>query len=133
MTPNTCDSRTNSRRTLAGLTFVNACLLGATAWIAFSQGGSFVAHADAAPPPSSRNIEQAEQRATPAGAAVDPAQQRLEMTGELRALRNEVAELKAILTSGRIKAEITNLDKIEQGEVKLEIDYAKLRDALRAQ
>lgn len=134
---NTTDAHSNrpSRRNAARWTLLNAAILGATAWIAFSQGGGLAAHADAAPPPSSRNIEtaRAAEQTQQQGAAIDPAQQRVDMTNELRALRTEVSELKAMLSSGRVKTEITNLDEIEFKGVKLEIDYAKLRDAMRAQ
>jgi hypothetical protein len=55
----------------------------------------------------------------------DAAQQRADTNAELRALRDEVASIRAMLSGGRMRVEVANLDE-------LKIDYAKLRDAMRA-
>lgn len=107
-------------------TLANACILGVGAWIFFNHaGGSLMRQAEAAPPPSSA-LNLAKGSNDP-GQALDSGYQRAEMVSELRALRQEVAELRAALSSGGVRAEVTNL-----GDAKFEIDYAKLRDAMRA-
>ncbi len=126
-TTNAHSAHSGTRGHLAGWTLVNACILGASAWLLFSQGNTMVSRADAAPPPSSRNIDNAATQAANSQ-ALDSGEQRLELIREIRGLRTEVGELKALLISGRMQTEIANAD-----EIKLEIDYAKLRDAMRGQ
>lgn len=94
----------------------------------FPEGGILVRRAEAGPPaPSALNMQQ-NRDATDQIDALDPGRQRLEMMSELRALREEVRDLRTLMTSGRMKTEVTNLDRI-----RLEIDYARLRDAIRAE
>jgi hypothetical protein len=94
--------------------------------LAFLAGsGAFVPTAEAGPPaPNARTMAQ---RALEAQEVkpFDAAQQRADMNAELRALRDEVASLRTMLSSGSVRVEIANIDD-------LKIDYAKLREALRA-
>lgn len=111
-----------TKRSMYGWTFANACIMGVCAWMVFANGGSFVRRADAGTPPvSALNL----QRST----GIDPMQaldsggQRAEMVAELRAMRAELTQLRSQISAG-VRAEVTNL-----GDVKVQIDYAKLRDA----
>lgn len=106
-----------------------AALLGAacTASVMLTMGGYLVSPAQAGPPaPSSRTLAQ---RATDEAdiRPFDAGEQRLETIAEIRALREEVKQLRELLVGGRVQVGIANPD-----ELKLEIDYAKLRDALKA-
>jgi len=108
-----------SKASLFGWTFANACILGMTAWFAFSSGSSFTRHAEAAaPPPSSMNKGST----ADAMQALDAGSQRAEMTNELRAMRQELAAMRALLSGGQIRAEVSNL-----GELRAAIDAAKAR------
>lgn len=107
-------------------TFANACILGLGAWIVYSNmgGAPFAQHAEAAPPPvSALNLSRS---TGDAGTALDAGSQRADMVNELRAMRQEISDLKAFITSGGMRTEVTNL-----GDIKLQIDYAQLRDAAR--
>lgn len=113
-------SNGTSKASLFGWTFANACILGMTAWFAFSSGtSSFAKHAEAAPPPASALNKGS---AGDAVQAFDAGSQRAEMTNELRAMRQEMAEMRALLSSGRIRAEIANM-----GELRAAIESAKTR------
>lgn len=83
-----------------------------TAWIAFSSGGSpFASRAEAGTPPTSaRNA--ATMVEPPAAQALDSGFQRAEMVGELQAMRREMSEMRALLSSGGIRAEISNLPEL---------------------
>jgi hypothetical protein len=50
---------------------------------------------------------------------------------EIRALRTEVAELKSLLTSGRVRTNIGNFQDMPLDKIRLEIDYARLREAMK--
>ena len=101
---------------------------GAMLVAAILSGDGFSARrAEAAPPPSALNMQQ-DRDAENQIQALDPGQQRLAMIAEIRALRDEVRELRTLVTSGRMKTEVTNLDRI-----RLEIDYARLREAIRSE
>ena len=93
--------------------------------LAFLAGsGALVPTAEAGPPaPNARTMAQ---RAIEAQETkpFDAAQQRADTNAELRALRDEVASIRAMLSGGRMRVEVANLDE-------LKIDYAKLRDAMR--
>jgi hypothetical protein len=102
------------------------------AWALWSSGAATaVRSAEAGPPsPSARNLERergAEERAR----ALDSGVQRELLISEVRELRSEVRAMKQLLEGGQIRAEVTNLSDIKPTEVKLEIDYAKLRESLR--
>jgi hypothetical protein len=90
------------------------------------RAGAWTSEATAEPPrPSALNMQRG-------GVAGDPAElldagaQRLAIVAELKALRAEVGDLRTMLSTGRAKVEVANLDAIG-----LEIDYARLREALR--
>lgn len=88
--------------------------------------GALVPVAEAGPPaPNARTLAQ---RAIEAEETrpFDAAQQRADMTSEIRALREEVSSIRSMLAGGRLRVEVANTD-----DLKLEIDYAKLREALR--
>lgn len=107
-------------------TFANACILGLGAWIVYSNmgGAPFAQHAEAAPPPvSAANLARP---SSDAATALDSGSQRAEMVNELRAMRQELSELKSLIAGGGVRAQVTNL-----GDIKLQIDYAQLRDAAR--
>jgi hypothetical protein len=102
------------------------------AWALWSSGAATaVRSAEAGPPsPSARNLERergAEERAR----ALDSGVQRELLISEIRQLRAEVLEVKQLLQSGEIRTEVTNLADLKPAEVKLEIDYAKLRESLQ--
>lgn len=102
------------------------------AWALWSSGAATaVRSAEAGPPsPSARNLERergAEERAR----ALDSGVQRELLISEIRQLRTEVLEVKQLLQSGEIRTEVTNLADLKPAEVKLEIDYAKLRESLQ--
>lgn len=87
--------------------------------------------AEAGPPaPSALSIQQ-NAAATATQDALDAGKQRLDLVNEIRALRTEVAELKSLLTSGRVRANIGNFADMPLDKIRLEIDYARLRDAMK--
>lgn len=94
-----------------GWTFANACILGMTAWIAFSNGGApFASRAEAgAPPASTRNATLAAE--PPAAQALDSGFQRAEMVSELQAMRREITELRALIGNG-VRVEISNVNEL---------------------
>lgn len=95
-----------------GWTFANACILGMTAWIAFSSGGSpFASRAEAGTPPTSARNATASAE-PPAAQALDSGFQRAEMVSELQAMRREMAEMRALLSSGGVRAEISNISEL---------------------
>jgi len=86
---------------------------------------------DAGPPaPSALSIEQ-NSAATATQNALDAGKQRLDLINEILALRTEVAELKSLLTSGRVRANIGNFADMPLHKIRLEIDYVRLRDAMK--
>ncbi|MFM7260531.1 MAG: hypothetical protein ACKO3W_07995 [bacterium] len=90
-----------------------------------------VDRADAGPPaPSALSIQQ-NAASSDAQDALDAGRQRLDVVNELRALRTEVAELKSLLTSGRVRANIGNFADMPLDKMRLEIDYDRLRDAMK--
>ncbi len=130
----TASSANHGRTNMAGWTIANACIVGLGAWMVFSHAGAPMSQrAGATPPPpsafnngtpSSSNNQSSSANA--ASQALDSGRQREEMVAELRALRQEVSQLTTAVTSGRMRTEVSNL-----GELKLQIDYAKLREAAR--
>lgn len=93
--------------------------------------GTSTNRAEAGPPaPSALSIQQKANAPDPQD-ALDAGRQRLELVDELRALRTEVAELKALLTSGRVRTNVGNFSEIPLEKIRLEIDYVKLRDAMK--
>jgi len=95
-----------------GWTFANACILGMTAWIAFSSGGSpFASRAEAGTPPTSARNATASAE-PPAAQALDSGFQRAEMVSELQAMRREMSEMRALLSSGGVRAEISNISEL---------------------
>lgn len=118
-----------SSRLIVALAVVTAF---ACAWTLWSQGTASMARsADAGPPaPSALNIQkqaQNEERER----ALDSGVQREQLISEMRQLRYEVAGIRELLQSGQIRSEVTNFADLKQPDVKIDIDYAKLRDALR--
>lgn len=123
--PSTTTTPRSARSALASVAFGAA---GAMLVAALLDGGFAARRADAGPPPpSALNMEQNRDVGSQIQ-ALDPGQQRLAMIAEIRALRDEVRELRTLVTSGRMKTEVTNLDRI-----RLEIDYARLREAIRSE
>lgn len=122
--PSTTTNPRSARGVAASVAFV---AVGALLSAALLDGGFSARRADAGPPPSALNMQQ-NRDADDQIQALDPGRQRLETIAEIRALRDEVRELRTLLTSGRVKTEVTNLDRI-----RLEIDYARLRDAIRSE
>ena len=105
--------------------------IGVTALIAAFLSGVGIGRADAGPPaPSALSIQQKASAPDPQE-ALDAGRQRLELVDELRSLRTEVAELKALLTSGRVRSSISNFSEMPLEKIRLEIDYVKLREAMK--
>lgn len=108
-----------------------ALALGAGVLFASALSGMIVDRAEAGPPaPSALSIQQKASAPDPKD-ALDAGRQRLELAEELRALRTEVAELKALLTSGRVRTTVSNFSEMPLDKIRLEIDYTKLRDAMK--
>jgi len=84
------------------------------------------------PNQSALSIQQRAQADDPKK-VLDAGRQRDELVGEIRALRQEVAELKSLMTSGRMRANIGNFADMPLDRIQLEIDYDRLREAMRAQ
>jgi 16S rRNA C967 or C1407 C5-methylase (RsmB/RsmF family) len=94
---------------------------------------ALVRDANAGPPgPSALNMQQ---RAAEGNTiqAFDSGAQRLELISEIRALRQEVTDMRSLMTSGKLRTQISNFEDMKLDQIELEIDYAKLRDAMRAQ
>ncbi|MFZ9913969.1 MAG: hypothetical protein ACO3IB_01335 [Phycisphaerales bacterium] len=125
-TSNTTDAR-KTRHTAARWTLLNAALLGLTAWIAFSQGSGLGAFAHAGPPEQGSLDKDRAAAKSGQAAPFDPAARELELLAEVRAIRSEVAALRELMRSGNAKVSIANAN-----ELKLDIDYKKMRDAMRA-
>ncbi|MCE2881917.1 MAG: hypothetical protein LW636_06115 [Planctomycetaceae bacterium] len=123
---NTPDAR-KTRNSAARWTLLNAALLGMTAWIAFSQGSGLGTFAQASPPAQSSLDKDRAAAKSGQGDPFDPAARQLELLAEVRAIRTEVAALRELMRSGSAKVSIANAD-----ELKLDIDYKKMRDAMRA-
>jgi hypothetical protein len=106
------------------------------AWTLWSQGtGSLARSATAGPPASALNIQK-QQANDERALALDSGVQREQLITEIRQLRYEVAGIKDLIKSGQIRMEVSNLgdlkrEDLKREDLKLEIDYAKLRDALR--
>jgi hypothetical protein len=108
-----------------------ALVLGAGVLFASVLSGMIVHRAEAGPPaPSALSIQQKASAPDPQD-ALDAGRQRLELVEELRVLRTEVAELKALLTSGRVRTTVSNFSEMPLDKIRLEIDYMKLRDAMK--
>jgi len=124
---NATDRKSTGAR-FAGWTILNACMLGIGVWLIATSGSNpMMQRAHAGPPaPSALSIEQ--RAASGNDVLLDAGAQQAEIISQLRSLRQEVAEMKAAMLSGRVRTEVTNLN-----DLKLEIDYAKLRDASRGQ
>ena len=41
--------------------------------------------------------------------------------------------MRSLMTSGKLRTQISNFEDMKLDQIELEIDYAKLRDAMRAQ
>lgn len=114
-------------RSLASVTSA----IGVTALLAALLAGVGIGRADAGPPaPSALSMQQKASAPDPQD-ALDAGRQRLELVDELRALRTEVAELKALLTSGRVRTNISNFSEMPLEKIRLELDYVKLREAMK--
>ncbi|MEY2795775.1 MAG: hypothetical protein RIR10_1491 [Planctomycetota bacterium] len=108
-----------------------AAIAGVAAMCAVVLSGTSTNRAEAGPPaPSALSIQQKANAPDPQD-ALDAGRQRLELVDEMRALRTEVAELKALLTSGRVRTNIGNFSDMPLEKIRLEIDYAQLRDAMK--
>lgn len=118
--------RAHAARGTGGRAFVAFLLVAAGFAVGSMKDGSWTRGAFAEPPrPSALNLQRGGSPGDPAE-LLDAGAQRIAMIAELKAMRSEVADLRALLSSGRAKVEVSNLDG-----VKLEIDYARLRDAMR--
>ncbi len=115
---NSASGPDRSRRYLNGILTVNAVLLAAMLWTQVA-GTSTASIAAAAP--QSGTAKQADTDTFP-NASV----QRVAMINELRGLRGDVAKLEAAVMSGKLKVQIGNPD-----DIKLDIDYNKLRAAMK--
>lgn len=113
--------RSRLERRLAFLNAVlvaNAVLLAAVAWTSLA-GGSAANLAYAGPQNSGSG--QSQQDAFP-----NASSQRLQMIAELKGLRSDVGRIESMLGGGRLRFAIAN-----PGDIKFEIDYAKLKQALK--
>ena len=120
------DGRRRGARGPGGRAFVALLLVASGLAIGSMKDGAWTQAASAEPPrPSALNLQRGGSPGYPAE-LLDAGAQRITMIAELKAMRSEVADLRAMLSSGRVKVEVSNLD-----DVRLEIDYAKLRDAMR--
>jgi hypothetical protein len=120
---------TGIRHRIAPMMAATACgALLASIAIAFG-----VDRAEAGPPaPSALSIQQnAGGSGSSVENALDAGKQRLDLVNEIRALRTEVAELKSLLTSGRVRTNIGNFQDMPLDKIRLEIDYARLREAIK--
>lgn len=118
-----------SSRLVVGLAAVAAF---ACAWTLWSRGTASMARsADAGPPPTSALNLQKQEREAERARALDSGVQREQLIDEIKRLRYEVTGLQELLRSGQLRSEVTNLSDVRPPEIKLDIDYAKLRDALR--
>lgn len=109
-----------------GRAFVALLLVASGFAIGSVRDGAWSRGAFAEPPrPSALNLQRGGSAGDPAE-LLDAGAQRLSMIAELKALRSEVSDLRAMLSSGRVKVEVSNL-----GEARLEIDYDRLREAMR--
>ncbi|MEY3143652.1 MAG: hypothetical protein RLY21_2145 [Planctomycetota bacterium] len=101
------------------------------AWTIWSQGtASMTRSAEAGPPPSALNMQK-EQVNEERARALDSGIQREQLISEIKQLRYEVASIKDLIKSGQIRAEVSSFADLKREDIKLEIDYAKLREALR--
>jgi hypothetical protein len=102
------------------------------AWTLWSRGSASMARsADAGPPaPSALNMQKQQENEDRAR-ALDSGVQREQLISEIKQIRYEVAGLKELLKSGQLRAEVANFGDLKFDDIKLEIDYAKLRDAIR--
>jgi hypothetical protein len=94
-------------------------------------GTPILGRADAGPPAPSALTMQQSDIADRTSEALDSGRQRAELVNELREIRREIADLRALLTSGRVRTTIGNFNEMPVDKIKLEIDYSKLRDAMR--
>lgn len=102
------------------------------AWMLWSRGTASMARsADAGPPPASALNIQKQQENEDRARALDSGVQREQLLSEVKQLRVEIAGLKDLMRSGQLRAEVTNFGDLKLEEIKLEIDYAKLREAIR--
>jgi hypothetical protein len=117
---------TRGARGAGGRAFVALLLVASGFAVGSMWDGAWTQAAFAEPPrPSALNLQRGGSPGDPAE-LLDAGAQRIAMIAELKAMRSEVADLRAMLSSGRVKVEVSNL-----GDAKLEIDYARLRDAMR--
>lgn len=124
-------ARSGASRLAVALATCAAALGGWTLW---SYGVASVARTAEAGPPAQSALtiqKRAESEQDGIVRALDAGQQREQLIEEVRALRLEVASLKEILSSAPLRVEVSNFRDLKQKEPKLEIDYAKLRDAVR--
>ncbi len=106
---------------MAGWTIANACIVGLGAWMVFSHAGAPMSQrAGATPPPPSAFNNGPPSSSNNQSNSANAASQALDSG------RQEVSQLTTAVTSGRMRTEVSNL-----GELKLQIDYAKLREAAR--
>lgn len=113
--------RSRIERRLAFLNAIlaaNAVLLAALAWTTLT-GGAPVNLALASPQNS--GVGQSQQDAFP-----NASSQRLQMIAELKGLRSDVGRIESMLNGGRLRFAVAN-----PGDIKFEIDYAKLKQALK--
>ncbi len=121
--------RTTDRRLtyLNAILTVNAVLIASLAWTALV--GDPSASLALASPQSSLPTNQVTKDETGSGGGVPNAGlQRLQIINEIKGLRSEIQRIDAALSSGKMKINVGNLS-----EIKLEVDYARLKDALKQQ
>ncbi len=109
-----------------GFPFIAGCTCAGAVGVFMSSQASLVTHAYAGPPSQSALSIQQNQESQKMLDAMDSGKQRLELVNELKLLRQEVAGIRALVTSGVMATRIANFD-----EMKFEIDYAKLAQAVK--
>ncbi len=111
---------------LAGAGVVTVALLFVTPEMQFAR------RADAGPPPTSALSVQQNEASQKMIDALDSGKQRAELVGELKAMREELSALRALMTGGKMKTSVSNFDEMPLEKVKLEIDYSKLAAAMQS-
>jgi hypothetical protein len=106
---------------LNGILTANAVLLAALTWTNVAGG-----------PASAMAAPQSQPNGAPSGPplaegpALNSASQRLDQLNTLRQIRADLARLEATLSSGKVQVRLVN-----PGDIKLDIDYSKLKAALK--
>ncbi len=132
--PASAHSAPASRRPFAArcvVPFIAGCVCTVLVGAFMSRDASFSQHAFAGPPGSSALSIQQNENAQKLLDAFDSGKQRAELVGELRSIRQEVSDLRALVTNGKMTSRIANFDEMPLDRMKLEIDYTKLAQAVK--